>query len=214
MRGDVGVLKRLDRKQRRADRSSVRLARKLARTMRNKRRALFPTVHVPSATSAVFASVCDCGKSAAIKAVLRRCMRAKSDGVRCFVGSMWMDGLEQAGGVLVMPKVAEASPTALFRIASKGSLDATGDVSSRLSQSRVLLCTAAASSVPIDTGGSKGRALFVRRLDMPNGCAAFYATAEDEEQSGASPRALGLDMPTYLKLQETAVRLLGAQRVE
>jgi|MDSW01.1.fsa_nt_gb hypothetical protein len=220
MRGDVKALKRMNRQDRNADKSSQRLIKKLARTKRNTQRGPFVRVQACPWDDGDYdtrhsSTVCPNAEAALRRATLVR----EADGRGFLVGPI-VDGLEDVIGILAIPKSPSATPETLARAVLKVPAPhpptaAPRERFGRLSRRRMPLCSVVEGSAPLDTGPSSGRHLFVRRLHIRGGGVPLYyaQTERPEAENGeyVTPRELAIDTWLNKRLLSVATDVLGGE---
>jgi len=204
-RGDVGVLKRIERAGRRADKASKRLITALAKTGRNKRMKPPILVTAPIWPALSFSMNNSVICSTDIKTASRRLHRAKDGKRRVFSVCEVLEGLDETLCLLAMPRRRCATPQALADAVCK-----TEGASFRMSSSRVLVfCTGDATE--ICTGESSSTHVFLRKMTTGDGGCLLYASAETPIGDSSPPRVLGLSLGAFLRVQKSAAAAIGAR---
>ena len=210
-RGDVHVLDRLEKSDRRAERATRLLIRKLGRTRRNRKAAAHASVTSPSFHSLSFARETNLIYHEDVPAAKRRLSKARdSDGHRAFYVDELCCSLdtEQPSGLMVMPRSQLASPEWIGKCITKDSHSR----STTSADSFVVLH--AAGSTTIQGAGVTGNKVVVCKLHVSNGMTLFYARVIHDIDSAShtsSPLRLGLDRKTTTSMQHIVARLLGAK---
>lgn len=209
-RGDVHVLKRIDKQDRRSDRVTRKLMRKLGRTRRNQKAASYPVLCSPSFNSMSFASATNLIFREEMVVAKKRLMRARdSDGKRAFYVAEVFEVDDEPLNLLVIPRTSNATPRLCGQAVTKDP-----ESNPRVSASTVtLLETSNAASFEI--AGTPTLKLLVQKVHIQNGLSIFYGTSQElPTQTRADPWSLGLDSKTTIELQRVAAGLLGAQLVD
>ncbi len=206
---DVHVLKRIDKQDRRADRATRKLMRKLARTQRNQRVANYPVLCSPSFNSMSFASATNLIFREEMVVAKKRLARARdSDGKRAFYVAEVFEVDNEPLNLLVIPRTSDATPQLCGQAATKDP-----ESNPRVSTSTVTLLEAS-NAASFDVAGAPTLKLLVQKVHIENGLSIFYGTARAlPTQTCSDPWSLGLDSRTTSELQRVAARLLGAQLV-
>lgn len=214
VQGDVGILDRIRKADRRADRASQRLIKKLARTKRNKRLAQHVTVESPPFHGLSFANALDPIFKQDVVAAKRRLAKARDEnGHRAFYVDELCCGSddESVGMLVVMARSALASP-------SHACIAVTKDTRSQMKQSRGRVCILKQTgSVPLEFAGTIGNCVTLRMIHADAIPTLLYASVHDSGDSSVrsqdQPRSLGLDRDTTDRLQSVVSRMLGARLV-
>ena len=210
-RGDVHVLDRLEKSDRRADRATRLLIRKLGRTKRNRKTASHPTVTSPSFHATSFASETNLIYDEGVLAAKRRLIKARdSHGHRAF----YVDELagyldaEEPRGLVVVPRSQLAAPEWVGKCITKDD-----HARSTTSADSVILLHAT-DNTTIYCAGVTGNKVNVCKLHVSNGMTLFYARVmhdTDASLHSCNPWRLGLDKKTTVSMQHVVARLLGAK---
>ena len=210
-RGDVHVLDRLEKADRRADRAARRLMRKLARTKRNRKAASHPTVTSPFFDATSFASATNLIANGDVLVAKRRLAKARdTGGHRAFYVDELCGGLdpEQPCGLVVMPRSQDADPDLVGKCI-------TQDCHTRTKTSTDFVTILhAADRTTIQSAGVTGNQVAVCKVHVDNGMTLFYAhllQSTDVAPLHANPWRLGLDRETTTCIQTIVARLLGAK---
>jgi hypothetical protein len=221
MRGDVGALKRMERQNRQADKSSRRLIKKLARTPRNQQRESFARVQPCPWEGEDYNMWHDAIVHPSVETALRRVTLAREPDGRSFLVSPIVDGLEDVIAILAIPKSASATPEKLARALLKvpepeTPMAVSHETFGRLSRRRLpLFCTDESSSTPLRTGATTGTHLFARKLHVRDGgTPIYYAQTEDPEGDYATPRDMKVDGWLYRRLLSVAADVMGVELMQ
>lgn len=205
-KGDVHVLKRIDKADRRADKATKRLMNALARTKRNKRKAAPTAVTRPTWPVLSFAEDTHIIPHPNLQAVSRRLKRKKVDKRRIFSMGEILEGFETVVRLLVVPKLPCATTQTLAAVAAKDEA-----VTYAISPERVLLFYTRSKEDSILTGPSSSTHVFLRKVILGGDHAVFYASAEEMRGSMQPPRAFNLDKEVYGRIQRSVAAMVGAQ---
>lgn len=212
MRGDVNVLRRLARSERRAAHSARLIAKKLAKTSRNRRRALFPRVQGVGWTRDALAGHFLCDSHPETTKAVRRILHARGTEGRSFYVSQIMDGIDDVVALVVVPKSTTATPETVVQALHK--VEAPEPKVWHLSQRRFSLFSTVSESVPAQVAGVSGHHVFVRKLSTMGFPSMFYVQVEPfETGQNSTPRALGVDGWLYQRLLRSAADAIGAQLI-
>ena len=208
-KGDVHVLKRIDKQDRRADRATRKLMRKLARTRRNQRAANYPVLQAPNFNCMSFASATNLIFNEEMVVAKRRLIRAKdSNKKRAFYVAEVFEVDGEPLNLLVIPRTPNATPKLCGHAITKDPLS-----NPRVSDSIVTLLSASNAS-SFDVAGTQTLKLLLQKVHIQNGLSIFYGTPQAlPTQTCSDPWSLGLDAATTKELQRVAAGLLGAQLV-
>ena len=211
-KGDIHVLDRLEKSDRRADRAARCLIRKLARTKRNSKVANHPVVTSPSFDVMAFARETNLIFHDDMLLAKRRLSKARDmDGNRAFyVDELCGGGLDpdEPGGLVVMPRSKKADHNLVGECITKNTRTLT-----KTSNDSVALLQAKGSTT-IQSAGVMGDRLVVCKLHVNNGMTLFYARVlegTDSSLSHTEPWRLGLDRKTIASMQTVVARLIGAK---
>lgn len=211
-KGDIHVLDRLEKSDRRADRAARCLIRKLARTKRNGKGANHPVVTSPSFHAMSFASETNLIFHEDMLLAKRRLSKARdSEDHRAFyVDELCGGGLDpdEPGGLVVMPRSKEADHNLVAECITKNTRTLT-----KTSKDSITLLRAT-DNTTIQSADVTGNRVVVCKLHMNNGMTLFYAwvpRGADSSLSHAEPWRLGLDRKTTTSMQTVVARLIGAK---
>lgn len=204
--GDVHVLKRIEKQDRRAEKVSQLLIRKLSRKKRNKRLSRL-IVQSPKVYPLSFASATNFVLNEETVVAQRRLVKARDeDGKRAFyVGEIGCCE-EGAMALLVVPKSKGASAELLCERVLKIKPNNV-----KMSSQCVCVIQACESYKLYIHGHTTTRAL-LRKLHIENGVSVFYV-APCTNTPDSPPWCLGLDKKTYTEIQWKLAKLLGAKLI-
>jgi len=213
MRGDVGVLKRIEKADRRADKASKRLIKKLARSSIGAPpcTTVRATTFLPSSFAPTLAKP-NCGHASGLVRVQRQIESARdSSGNRAFlVCELLATEDEEPEALLVIERSALADTKLLERaLASKEA--ASRHLPLRVSHAQTKLLHCDDESLQVGTRATD--CVYLSRLRIGEGGLIFYGRDSARGSSTLAPRALGLDAKTFQCAQRLAARLLGARLV-
>lgn len=208
-KGDVHVLARMDRQDKRAERITRKLIRKLARTRRNQRAADYAVLTPPAFHSMSFASATNLIPNDQTVVAKRRLVKSKDeDGKRAFYVGEIFEVDDEPLSLLVIPRTLSSTPDMCARAITKDS-----QAVARVSSCTVTLLESSGER-NLQVAGHPTRTLLVQKVHVPNGLTLFYAGHETlATQTRSEPWSLGLDSRTTKELQKVAAGLLGAQLV-
>lgn len=203
VRGDVHVLKRIEKSDRRAERVSRILIRKLSRKKKNQRSHIVtksPILHPLS-----FASETNFLRHDKMVVAQRRLVKARDhNGRRAFyVEEIGVDD-EEPLTLLVAPKSEGSCEDLVAKMATK-------DDSSQARSSESFVCLLESDGA-ISLGKKQSTSVHLKKLHIDNGITLFYAyTKPHNETKPSPPWTLGLDKQTFLELQLKLTRILGSR---
>lgn len=205
MKGDTQVLQRLEKQDRKAERASRLLIKKLSRKRRNKACQSITLHRPPHCLS--FASGANFTKHAEMAVALRRLVKARdAEGRRAFFVEELGNDSDEPVTLIVLPKSAAASADLVAQRVTK-----LAHSVSKLSSSKVCVLEAA-NDTQASYGDKSFKAVFLQKLHIHNGITVFYATTSDTPANAASPPwSLGLDRHIYHVIQDKLARMLGAK---
>ena len=187
-KGDVNVLKRLDKQDKRADRAARRLIRKLEKRKRSKPHAI---VEPPEFPPGAFASEANFVTNDETAVAQRRLAKARdAEGHRAFC-------------LVVVPRSSLASPDLLCERVLKREPQSV-----KLS-AHAVCALQTRDGHELSLGGRAATRVAVRKVHIENGLTVFYVIPHDS--ATAPPYTLGLDRRTYNGMQAKLARLLGAE---
>jgi hypothetical protein len=199
--GDVNVLLRLEKQDRRADRASQKLIKKLAKTRKNRAAPHIELVTPFNMSMNNFSTQPRLVTHRNTNCVQRRASRARgSDEKRAFFVAEALLGKDDDGVVVVVPRTQYGTLDFLAATISKQE----NPEYSVSSLSVVIL----QSDTPLTLGPNTGRFVCVRKLCLGKDQIVFYASCIDTATS-TPPRTIGVDAKIYGKLQSTVARLAG-----
>lgn len=204
--GDVNVLKRIDKADRRADKATKRLVAALAKTSRNKKKRMPIAVMQPTWPALSFAQNTHIIPHSDMRTASRRLHRKKASKHRVFSVGEVLEGFETVVRLLVVPKQDCATAQMLSDVVCKE--DGT---SFQISTNRVLLFCTQSSSENIKTGGAESTHVFLRKVTLRGEHSVFYASAEDPMGGGSPPMVFHLDKDVYGRIQRSVAGMVGAQ---
>lgn len=205
------MLDRLERADRRADRATRLLMRKLSRKRRNLKAATHPTVTPPCFHAMSFASETNLIYHDDVLVAKRRLAKARDeDGHRAFYVSELCacEDTEEPRGLVVMPRSKLGAPGMVGKCITKDN-----STRSTTSEDSVVILHSV-DKTTVQNAGVTGSKVAVCKLHVSNGMTLFYARVIDDTDatlSAANPWRLGLDRKTTTTLQHVVVRLLGAK---
>ena len=206
-KGDVHVLKRIDKADRRADKATKRLMRALAKTNRNNRKKVVPVaVTLPTWPALSFTDDTHMIPHADLKAVSRRLKRKKDGKRRIFSTGEVLEGFERVIRLIVVPRHPCANVQTLAAVAAKDD-----GAAFKISPNRVLLFYTQNEDNRILTGQSSSTHVFLRKVVLRDEHVVFFASAEDTIGDCAPPRVMQLDKESYGRIQRSVAGMVGAQ---
>ena len=211
--GDVHVLNRLEKADRRADRAARRLIRKLSHTKRNKKAANYPRVTSPHFHATSFASATNLIYHESMVIAKRRLNKARdTNGNRAFYVDELACDLDQDEplGLVVMPRSETASPALVGSCITKD-INAQTSVSTNSVTVLLPLGTTVLQNVGERVAGNS---VALCKLHVSNGVTLFYAYVQNTSptsQPSSDPWCLGLDRKTTKCIQGIVARMLGAK---
>lgn len=206
-KGDVHVLKRIDKADRRADKATKRLMLALAKTSRNNRKKVVPVaVTLPTWPALSFTDDTHIIPHADLNAVSRRLKRKKDGKRRIFSTGEVLEGFETVTRLIVVPKQPCATVQTLAAVAAKDD-----GATFKISPNRVLLFYTRNEDNRIITGQSRSTHVFLRKVVLRGEHVVFYASAEDPSGDCAPPRVMNLDSESYGRIQRSVAGMVGAQ---
>jgi len=210
-KGDVHALERLAKSDRRADRATRRLIRKLGRTKRNRKAASHPTLTSPPFHAMSFASETNLIYHEDVLTAKRRLSKARdAHGHRAFYVDELSGSLdvEEPRGLVVVPRSQLAAPERVGQCITKD--EHTRSTTS--ADSVIVLHTT--DNTTIQCAGVTGNKVAVCKLHVSNGTTLFYARVvhgADSSSHSCSPWRVGLDKKTTASIQHVVARLMGAK---
>lgn len=202
-KGDIDVLRRIEKQDKRADRASRLLIKKLSRKRRSP--PSYCMVESPKLHAMSFASATNFVAHEDTAMAQRRLVKARDDdGKRAFyVGEIGCEN-DEPMALLIVPKSKGASQSlACQRVLKQVPLSVK--VSSQ--SVCVLQCC---NNNELSLGGTQTSQVLLQKLHMDNGLSVFYALPFTKTSTSA-PWSLGLDKSTYTEIQVKLARLLGAK---
>lgn len=201
MRGDVCAVARLERRDSRADKSAMKLKRKLDGKKRNQRLTRNATWGRRAGGVLEFSNsttpIAD-ARTETSRAKLLSCR--DSLGKRAFFVGDVLSGFEDVAALLVAPRSAEATPELIGReIAGEGGLQSGHNVHLIQTESKMYL------------GGREGSLLVLSKIHFPDGQSIFYVALGNAATPTSPPRSLGLDMDTHTRIVRGAATMLGVK---
>ena len=204
VRGDVGAISRIERRDRKANKASLRLKKKLDRTKRNQSCHCVVDVTPAPETSGGYASSCPLLAHGRIPECRKKLMRLKDDqAMRMFSVSDIVHSFEDVVALIATP----ASEQTCIRFLCEAMAGEAGGEGYTHHGGSVLLFSA---DEPLRTGPHTGPHVVVQKLQTENGMFVFYAAASSDN-TFSPPRALGLDSNTYHRIQSEAARMMGVR---
>ena len=201
MRGDVHVVERLEREDRRKNRA----ARKLIKKLYGRGRSEHAVVRSPQFSSSAFASdttlICH---QDTIQAQRRLFKARDADDKRAFFVGEVSREFDEPTCLVVAPRTAHATPQLAGCVVTK-------DTGARSKTSSVTVCVLEQSGrVGLSLANKTGDAVNVRKLHIQNGLTVFYADVMAHNAVTLSPPyTLGLDRKTFTDIQRLIARLAG-----
>tara|TARA_B110001450_G_scaffold161085_1_gene150168 strand:- start:1611 stop:2237 length:627 start_codon:yes stop_codon:yes gene_type:complete len=202
--GDIHILKKIEKADRRANKAAKRVAAALAKTSRNKRKSTPIAVMQPTWPALSFADEAHIITNPNMKAVSRRLRRKKVGKHRVFSVGEVLEGLETVACLLVVPRQVCATIQELADSACKEE-----GAEFAVSESRVLLFHTRSSSEKVTTGGIESTHIFLRKVTLRGAHPVFYACAENLQGECSPPRALHLDKEAYGRIQRSVAGMVG-----
>lgn len=194
MKGDVNVLKRIDRRDRRAEKAARGIKKKLLKTKRYTKAQKIVTVVLPNLPSNHFSKNCELVQHPNIFCSKRRLLRSKVDGKREFNLSEIVEDFEEPVALVVSSRVAgDAGRVSVVASKSDSALV-------KISDARVHL---------FDT---PDQTFELRKIHLQDGQYIFYvckSEADDTSECFQAPWALGLDRRLYETVQKRAAFMEG-----
>jgi hypothetical protein len=201
-KGDVHVLDRLEKEDRRKEKAARKLIKKLSRRRGGASHAVVksPQFHSMSFASAT-SLICH---DETIQAQRRLFKARDAEDKRAFFVGEISRAFDEPTCLVLAPRTTDASPDLVGRAATK-------DTNAQSKPSTAAVCVLEQhGDQPLKVGGKTGAAVYVRKLHLHNGLTVFYADLLPEGQPALSPPyALGLDRKTLADLQNLLARLLG-----
>jgi hypothetical protein len=196
MRGDLQVLSRIEKRDRRLDRSGRSLGRRLSKTARNRSRG-YSTVRAQCYSPSDFANCCEITAHKNTLATRRRLLREKAGGKRAFNVAELVDELEDVLAVIVSVRdvggpehIAEAATTKECSVQT-------------ISHAGVCLFS------------NDTERYILKKLHLEDGQQLFYVVKSDAlDDSHECPWALGLDRRTYDRIKTQASKMHGLKLLE
>ena len=202
--GDVDVLKRIERQDRRAEKASQLLIKKLSRKKRNQRLST-AIVEAPTLPPMAFASATNFVMHEDTVVAQRRLVKARDeDGKRAFYVGEIGSSEDGAMALLVVPKSKGANADLLCERVLK-----RRPTNVKVSSQCVCVIQSCGNEKLFIHNETTTRAL-LRKVHIENGVSVFYVTP-CANTNDSPPWSLGLDKKTYTELQWKLSRLLGAK---
>lgn len=206
VQGDVGVLKRIEKADRRASKAACKIKRKLDRSKKNRKHRGSIVQGTPAPVLPIgFTSSSHIIAHGQLPRVRDRLLLATGeDERRLFYVSDIVINFEDIVALIVSCRSRQAHVGALCDVIS-GVKSSTHNVS----ESGVLLFT---TNDDIEMGDRTGRNVVVYKVHADNGMFVFYATVIDETMAPhatrvSPPWGLGLDKPTFKRIQSEVARM-------
>jgi len=207
MKGDVHVLRRIQQQDKKAEKASRLLIKKLSRKRRNQHKhSMLKSPHIHTLS---FASEANFVKHNEMSVVLRRLVKARDDNDKraFYVDELGCD-MDEPLTLLVAPRSKDACEHLVAKRATKNNLSMA-----KCSSYKVCMLEACTGS-NIQLGNNSSSQVIVQKLHMDNGVTLFYAYTPNTRVHDASPPwSLGLDRATFTQIQSKLVRMLGAELV-
>tara|TARA_B100001109_G_scaffold216554_1_gene185975 strand:+ start:6165 stop:6785 length:621 start_codon:yes stop_codon:yes gene_type:complete len=203
MRGDVDAVRRLERRDKRADKAGRKLKLKLDKKSRNQRVGLRATRGRP-------VQVCSLGFAASTTLIAHLSTKASrtrllacrdSRGKRVFFVSELLAGFEETAALIVAPRSEEASPERIGREIAEGE-------SGWQSRHRVALIQTDES---LSMGGCEGSLILLSKIGFADGQAILYVAPGPGDTPTFPPRLLGLDSAIHARITREAAKMLGVE---
>jgi hypothetical protein len=193
MKGDLQVLLRIEKRDRRLERHNKILKTRLSKTRRNRSKS-YKTVHAHCYSPTDFAKVSEIKVHQNTLASRRRLLRGKVGGKRAFNVSELVDELEEVSALVVSSR-GDCGPEQIAATATKTEL-----ANHTLSDARVCLFSD-------DTHNH-----MLHKLHLEDGQQIFYVVQVDVNESDhACPWSLGLDSHTYCRIRYQAAKMQGLE---
>lgn len=205
MKGDVRVLRRIEKHGRRMDRASSRIANAMKKKARgpSKKMQWVENCALPPMPFSKRVDIIVHESTAASK---RRIFRKRIEKKHAFYLGEVVRKMESVLALVVAPAHEGASPRILAKtITSK---QEWGDMMAFSVSEACVPILKARGFETIDTGVHRGTHVCARKVHFEDGQFVFYLTIEDPECSSA-PWALGIDSAIYKRLQTTACSMFG-----
>lgn len=204
VRGDVGAISRIERRDKKANKASMRLKKKLDHTKRNQACPRVVDVSVAPEISIGYASSCSPLAHGNIPEFRKKLARLKDDQkVRMFSVSDIVRNFEDVVALIVTP----ASEQTRIRFLCDAMPGKEGGKGYTHHGGSVLLFSA---DEPLRIGPHTGPHVVVQKLQIENDMFVFYAAATSDA-TFSPPRALGLDFNTYRRIQSEVARMIGVR---
>ena len=206
MKGDVDVLRRIQKQDRKAAKASRVLMRKLSRKRRN--HCKHSMLRLPHTHTLSFASEANFVRHEQMPVVLRRLAKARDDADN---RAFYVDELgcydDEPLTLLVAPRSKEACAHLVAKRATKNEAAVA-----KCSSYKVCALEACAGS-DVQLGKNVSTQVILQKLHIDNGVTLFYAHTPDTtfQHQVAPPWSLGLDRATFTQIQSKLVRMLGAR---
>jgi len=206
-KGDVHVLERLEKEDRRKEKAARKLIKKLSRRRAGDSHAVVksPQFHSMSFASAT-TLICHDDTIEAQRRLFKA--RDTEDRRAFFVGEI-SRAFDEPTCLVLAPRTPDATPELVGRAVTK-------DTNSRYKASTAAVYVLQQhGKEPLTLGGKTGDSVCVRKLHLHNGLTVFYADLVSEGSPAPSPPyALGLDRKTLKDIQSLLARLMGFQLQE
>lgn len=202
--GDVDVLERIERRDRRTNRYTRKLIRKLAKTKRN----IKASSNYQVCTRSVFHSIAftgHVGNGHNNETIRRRLLRARNaEGSRMFYVGDASETLDGPSVLVVAARTQVSSERAIARAVHKESTALPTSISAPV----CLLM--ARTNETLALAGSEGVAISIRSVFLKQYGRVLYAECSACIPVG-QPRVLGVDKSTFAALQVAVSRMIGAK---
>ena len=212
VQGDIHVLTRIAKADRRASKAACKLKRKLDRSKRNRKHRDEIVQGKPAPVLPIgFASSSHIIAHGQLPRVRDRLLNATGEDTRrLFYVSDIVSGFEDVVALIVSCRSKRAHVGALC-----DTISGVNSSTHQVSESGVLLFT---TDHDIAMGDRKGRNVVVYKVHASNGMFVFYATVLDETVAPHAPRTsppwgLGLDKPTFRRIQSEVAKMTSVDLV-
>jgi hypothetical protein len=203
MRGDIDAVRRLERRDDRANKAGLLLKGKLDRKKRNRRAARH-------AARGRQVQVCSLGFSASTTLIAHLSTKTSREKLlacrdsrnkRMFFVSELLSGFEETAALIVAPRSAEATSDLIGREIAEGASAWQSGHKVALLQTDESMCM----------GGCEGSLLLLSKIRFPDGQAIFYFAPSHADTPVSPPRLLGLDLETHARIVREAARMTGVE---
>ena len=202
--GDIDVLKRINKQDKRADRAARILIKKLSSKQRNKKLP-YAIARRPTLPLLAFASETNFAAHEDVVVAQRRLVRARDEnGKRAFYVCELGSTEDGAATLLVVPKSRGASTQLLCEqiLKRKPTRVKTSDCCVRILES--------CGPQDLHINGAYATQIFLTKVHVENGITVFYAL-HCQNAADSPPWSLGLNKATYTEIQSKVAKLLGAK---